>query len=114
MRMCAAASSVALLSSNSQYDLGRVKLSSHARDTVAAIRGDLSHQEHSMGTVMVKCPDTGHDISTGIVADRASFNATPVFFGRVYCPMCRTEHEWFAKEAWVRDSEPFAPPLCPA
>ena len=32
-----------------------------------------------MGTVMVKCPDTGHDISTGIVADRASFNATPVF-----------------------------------
>ena len=39
-----------------------------------------------MGTIMVKCPDTGHDISTGIVADRASFNATPVFFARVYCP----------------------------
>ena len=56
-----------------------------------------------MGTVMVKCPQTGHDISTGIVADRASFNATPVFFARVYCPACRTEHEWFAKEAWVRE-----------
>ena len=58
-----------------------------------------------MGTVMVKCPDTGHVISTGIVADRASFNATPVFFARVYCPLCRAEHEWFAKEAWVCDSE---------
>jgi hypothetical protein len=63
-----------------------------------------------MGIVMVKCPDTGRDISTGIVADRASFNATPVFFARVYCPMCQTEHEWFAGEAWVSDSEPCAPP----
>jgi hypothetical protein len=44
------------------------------------------------------------------VADRASFNATPVFFARVYCPVCRIEHEWFAKEAWVRDSESSAPP----
>jgi hypothetical protein len=67
-------------------------------------------QERSMGIVMVKCPDTGHDIWTGIVADRASFNATPVFFARVYCPMCRSEHEWFAKEAWVCDSESFKPP----
>jgi hypothetical protein len=103
-------SGFALLSSNSQYDLGRVKLSSHARDSVAVVRGDISQQEHSMGVVMVKCPDTGHDISTGIVADRASFNATPVFFARVYCPMCATEHEWFAREAWVCDSEPLAPP----
>ena len=58
-----------------------------------------------MGTVMVKCPDTGYDIATGIVTDRTSFNATPVFFARVYCPVCRTEHEWFAKEAWVCDAE---------
>jgi len=54
-----------------------------------------------MGIVMVKCPETGRDIPTGIVTDRKSFDATPVFFARVYCPICRTEHEWFAKEAWV-------------
>lgn len=58
-----------------------------------------------MGLVMIKCPRTGRDISTGIVADRASFNAAPVFFARVHCPMCRTEHEWFAKDAWVCDGE---------
>lgn len=58
-----------------------------------------------MGAVMVKCPDTGRDIATGMVADRASFNATPVFFARVYCPLCQTEHEWFAQEAWVCESE---------
>jgi hypothetical protein len=63
-----------------------------------------------MGIVMVKCPDTGRDISTGIVADRASFNATPVFFARVFCQICQTEHEWFAQQAWVCDSEPGATP----
>ena len=59
-----------------------------------------------MGAVMVRCPQTGRDIPTGIVADRENFKATPVFFARVYCALCRTEHEWFAKEAWVCDSGP--------
>jgi hypothetical protein len=53
--------------------------------------------------VMVRCPQTGAGIPTGIVTDRESFEATPVFFGRVYCPICRIEHEWFAKEAWLRE-----------
>ena len=30
----------------------------------------------------------------------------PAYFARVHCPICRTEHEWFAKEAWVCDAEP--------
>jgi hypothetical protein len=59
-----------------------------------------------MGAVMVRCPQTGRDIPTGLTTDRKSFAATPVFFARVYCPICRTEHEWFAKEAWVYDAEP--------
>jgi hypothetical protein len=58
-----------------------------------------------MGIVVVKCPHTGRAIPTGIVADRRSFNSTPVFFARVYCPICRSEHEWFAKNAWVCESE---------
>jgi hypothetical protein len=63
-----------------------------------------------MGTVMVRCPMTGREIATGIVADRESFSSTPVFFARVYCPMCRTQHEWFAKDAWVCDADPTPPP----
>jgi hypothetical protein len=59
-----------------------------------------------MGIVMVKCPDTGRHIPTGIVADRDRFKSMPVFFGRVFCPICRIEHEWFAKDAWVREVEP--------
>jgi len=54
-----------------------------------------------MGVVMIKCPRSGREISTGIKADRATFNATPVFFAVTYCSICRTTHEWFAKDAWV-------------
>jgi hypothetical protein len=65
-----------------------------------------ANREGPMGSVMVRCPETGRDIPTGIVADRRSFEATPVFFARVLCPICRIEHEWFAKEAWVCEGEP--------
>ena len=59
-----------------------------------------------MGVVMIRCPQTGREIPTGIVTDRESFKATPVFFARVRCPVCRAEHEWFAKDAWVCEAAP--------
>ena len=59
-----------------------------------------------MGAVMIKCPDTGRDVPTGMMADRRSFSSQPVFFARVRCPVCQREHEWFAREAWVCDPEP--------
>jgi len=62
-----------------------------------------------MGVVMIKCPKTGREISTGITTDPVSFNSTPVFFASTYCPICRATHEWFAKDAWVCESAPRAP-----
>ncbi len=59
-----------------------------------------------MGILMIKCPATGRDIATGIEADRRSFACTAVFFSRTYCPFCRINHEWFAKQAWVREPNP--------
>ena len=56
-----------------------------------------------MGVVVIRCPQTGHAIPTGIEADRRTFSHAPVFFSRTFCPLCRTNHEWFAKEAWVRE-----------
>ena len=58
------------------------------------------------GAVVIKCPQTGYIIPTGIFADRASFRATPVFFAHAYCPYCKTKHEWFAQQAWVSETEP--------
>jgi hypothetical protein len=57
-----------------------------------------------MGIVMILCPKTRRAISTGIRADRATFHSTPVFFSRTHCSLCRTAHEWFAKDAWICDS----------
>jgi hypothetical protein len=54
-----------------------------------------------MGVVMIKCPETGHAIPTGMKADRDRFGLSPVFFARTYCSICQANHEWFAREAWV-------------
>ena len=64
-----------------------------------------------MGILMIRCPTTGHAISTGIAVDRESFSATPVFYSQAFCPFCRTEHEWFAKEAWVDEPSSANQPL---
>jgi hypothetical protein len=66
-----------------------------------------------MGSVMIKCPETGRAISTGMVADRETFQQMPVFFARVLCPLCRKQHEWFAQNAWVCEAD-FPPPREPA
>lgn len=59
-----------------------------------------------MGVVMIKCPQTGRAISTGMAADRETFRCSAVFFARSYCAICETNHEWFAKEAWVDEPHP--------
>ncbi len=59
-----------------------------------------------MGMVMIRCPETGREVSTGMQTERDAFRATPVFFARSYCPACKSEHEWFAQDAWVCDGEP--------
>ena len=58
-----------------------------------------------MGTLMIKCPKTGYAISTGIQTERATFQNAPVFFARTLCPLCQTPHEWFARAAWVHESD---------
>ncbi|MGY4623672.1 hypothetical protein ACVWY3_001428 [Bradyrhizobium sp. USDA 4486] len=57
-----------------------------------------------MGMVMIKCPETGDAIPTGIEMDRERFRCTAVFFSRTYCRICAATHEWFAREAWVYES----------
>jgi hypothetical protein len=61
-----------------------------------------------MGMLTIKCPTTGRDILTGVEMDRSRFRRMPVFFSRTFCPICRTNHEWFAKDAWVSELSPEA------
>jgi hypothetical protein len=60
-----------------------------------------SEEEEEMGMLMVKCPQTGHAIPTGIATDRERFRCSTVFFGRTRCPICSVDHAWFAQEAWA-------------
>jgi hypothetical protein len=62
-----------------------------------------------MGVIMIRCPQTGRDISTGVEMDTVEFQRAPVFFSRVQCQECDREHEWFAQDAWVCD-DPDATP----
>jgi hypothetical protein len=62
---------------------------------------DRTWRRIKVGVVMIKCPQTGRPIPTGMKADREKFRCSTVFFARTYCSICQTNHEWFAKDAWV-------------
>lgn len=62
-----------------------------------------------MGMIMVKCPQTGRAIPTGIKSDRETFLRSIVFYGNTRCLICQASHSWFAREAWVE--EPIVRPL---
>lgn len=63
-----------------------------------------------MGMLMVRCPSP-KPIASFLPALRViarRFSRSAVFFGNTHCPVCRANHNWFAREAWVE--EPVAPP----
>jgi hypothetical protein len=61
-----------------------------------------------MGTLYVRCPNTGKSIASGIETDRLSFELIPAFTGSIRCPICNTEHRWSKIDAWI--SETGTPP----
>jgi hypothetical protein len=61
-----------------------------------------------MAVLMIRCPETGRGIKTQYEMEQERFGSTPVFFARSYCPLCRTEHEWFARDAWLFEQRPYS------
>jgi hypothetical protein len=39
--------------------------------------------------VMVRCPTTGRELSTGVEMDTATFERLPDIHSRIKCPLCR-------------------------
>jgi hypothetical protein len=52
----------------------------------------------SMSVLMLKCPTTGREFSTGIYVDEDSFKRLLTVTKAVY-PHCRQLHGWWTKEA---------------
>jgi hypothetical protein len=64
-------------------------------------RKKRSTEETQGGRRYDQMPQTGRAIPTGMKADREKFQCSTVFFARTYCSLCRANHEWFAREAWL-------------
>jgi hypothetical protein len=56
-----------------------------------------------MSLILIKCPQTGRAVSTGIEVDRASFNALPDVEVETRCPACAGTHIWSKGDAWLSE-----------
>ena len=59
--------------------------------------------------VMVRCPATGRELSTGVEMDAATFERLPDIRSRMRCPVCSLDHDWSTRDAWL--DAPSAPAL---
>jgi hypothetical protein len=54
-----------------------------------------------MTAVMIKCPQTGRPVDTGLDTDRETFAGLPDVLASSTCPACRLRHSWWRREAWL-------------
>ena len=57
-----------------------------------------------MGVIMIQCPATGRNVSTGI--EMLAVDQLPTVKAETVCPACGSVHEWTKKEAWLADCGP--------
>jgi hypothetical protein len=65
----------------------------------------------SIRVVMVRCPSTGRELSTGIEMDAATFDQLPNICSNVKCPVCKLDHTWSTRDAWLDNPPPSAPAI---
>ncbi len=58
-----------------------------------------------MSAIMIKCPETGREISIGIDTDETSFAHLPKVSAATQCPACGKMHKWNVGEAWLQEGE---------
>jgi hypothetical protein len=59
-----------------------------------------------MSALMIRCPQTGQSIFTGIETDQTSLNVAPDVPTHTRCPLCGREHMWWKREAWLQEGTP--------
>jgi hypothetical protein len=52
-----------------------------------------------MGALMIKCPITGHEFSTGIQIEEDSLERLPEIMAKSRCPHCGGDHVWWTRES---------------
>ena len=59
-----------------------------------------------MSLILIKCPDTGRAVSTGIEMDRDTFESLPKVGARTKCSACGGTHTWTKDDAWLSGEDP--------
>jgi hypothetical protein len=54
-----------------------------------------------MSSVMIRCPTTGHPVSTAIEIEPSVFRKLPNMRACMFCPACAQEHVWMTGSAWL-------------
>jgi hypothetical protein len=54
-----------------------------------------------MSSVMIRCPVTGHAVSTAIETEPSVFRKLPKVAARMHCPVCGQDHVWTVSSAWL-------------
>jgi hypothetical protein len=54
-----------------------------------------------MGVLMIECPRTGREVSTGI--ETIDVDRLPAVRATTVCSACGRVHEWTKNEAWLAD-----------
>jgi len=57
----------------------------------------------NVGVLMIKCPVTGKEFSTGIESDEHSVDLIPATVAQASCPHCGTNHQWTMLEARLHE-----------
>jgi hypothetical protein len=57
-----------------------------------------------MGVLMLKCPTTGREFSTGIFAEEDTFKKLPNTVTKATCPHCSRLHSWWTRETRLAKS----------
>ena len=56
-----------------------------------------------MGVLLIRCPVTGKEFSTGIETDAQSLELIPDTVAQSLCPHCGNDHAWSKFDAWLRE-----------
>jgi hypothetical protein len=59
-----------------------------------------------MGVLLVCCPATGKEFSTGIQLDDVTFRMLTATLSTAYCPYCSADHRWTPRDARLAEAIP--------
>jgi hypothetical protein len=84
--------------------IGTATVATRSCDQVIASEYEGRHSKHEegiMGVLMIQCPSTGREVSTGI--EMIDVEQLPAVKATTVCPACGRVHEWTKHDAWLAD-----------